>query len=118
MRGDTDERQGITHHPDSARPRWPDPLRHRTPPPYTVRAISEHFVLCTRQRDFATTGEFVYTVIDWRNGIRGPVNVIGQSCDVSTDEQCRDLLHDLEAGRWEISHRNRVQLDILDRGES
>ncbi|ELB87779.1 hypothetical protein Rwratislav_38082, partial [Rhodococcus wratislaviensis IFP 2016] len=29
-----------------------------------------------------------------------------------------DLLDDLEAGRWEISHRNRVQLDIVDRGES
>ncbi|ELB92840.1 hypothetical protein Rwratislav_12173 [Rhodococcus wratislaviensis IFP 2016] len=86
--------------------------------PYTVRALSEHFVLCTRQRDFATTGDFVYTVIDWRNGIRGPINVIGQSVDVSTDERCRDLLDDLEAGRWEISHRNRVQLDIVDRGES
>ncbi|MFZ2174605.1 MAG: hypothetical protein WAW17_11310 [Rhodococcus sp. (in: high G+C Gram-positive bacteria)] len=86
--------------------------------PYTVRAISEHFVVCTRQRDFATNGDFVYTVIDWRNGIRGPINVIGQSVGVSTDEQCRDLLHDLEAGRWEISHRNRVQLDILDWGKS
>ncbi|MFD9670118.1 hypothetical protein ACFWAY_52820 [Rhodococcus sp. NPDC059968] len=105
MRGDTDERQGITDHPDPTRPRRP----------YTVRAISEHFVICTRQRDFAT-GDFVYTVIDWRNGNRGPVNVIGQSADVSTDERCRDLLHELEVGRWEISHRNLVQLD--DRGES
>ena len=24
----------------------------------------------------------------------------------------------LEAGRWEISHRNRVQLDIIDGGHS
>ncbi|WP_368679930.1 hypothetical protein R1X32_00825 (plasmid) [Rhodococcus opacus] len=86
--------------------------------PYTVRARSEHFVVCTRHRDFATTGEFVYTVIDWRNGIRGPINVIGGSADVSTDERCRELLADLEAGRWEISHRNRVQLDIFDRDES
>ncbi|MDF3311601.1 hypothetical protein P3H15_42235 [Rhodococcus sp. T2V] len=68
--------------------------------------------------DFAITGEFVYTVIDWRNGIRGPVNVIGQGMDVSTDQQCRDLLDDLEAGRWEISHRNRVPLDLLDTDES
>ncbi|MCZ4586147.1 hypothetical protein O4328_21060 [Rhodococcus opacus] len=83
--------------------------------PYTVRARSEHFVVCTRPRDFAT-GEFVYTVIDWRGGIRGPVN--GQSADVSTDERCRDLLDDLEAGGWEISHRNRVQLDIIDGGHS
>ncbi|WP_213015327.1 MULTISPECIES: hypothetical protein [unclassified Rhodococcus (in: high G+C Gram-positive bacteria)] len=85
--------------------------------PYTVRALSEHFVVCTRQRDFATQGQFVYTVIDWRNGIRGPVNVIGQSTDVGTDEQCRTLLRDLESGRCEISHRNRVQLDILARDE-
>ncbi|MDV7088993.1 hypothetical protein [Rhodococcus opacus] len=82
--------------------------------PYTVRALSEHFVVCTRPRGFATQGEFVYTVIDWRNGIRGPLNVIGHSCDVSTDGRCRDLLDDLETGRREISHRNRVQLDILD----
>ncbi|WP_276142730.1 hypothetical protein [Rhodococcus sp. T2V] len=86
--------------------------------PYTVRALSENFVVCTRHRDFATQGEFVYTVIDWRSGIRGPVTVIGHSMDVSTDQQCRDLLDDLEAGRWEISHRNRVPLDILDRGEA
>jgi len=86
--------------------------------PYIVRAISEHFVICTRPSDFATTGDFVYTVIDWRNGIRGPINVIGHSPDVSTDEQCRDLLHDLEASRREISHHNRIQLDILDRGQS
>ncbi|WP_257016283.1 hypothetical protein [Rhodococcus sp. ACS1] len=86
--------------------------------PFTVRAISEHFVICTRQRDFATQGDFVYTVIDWRNGIRGPINVIGQSADVSTVEQCHDLLNDLEAGRWEINHRNRVPLDILDRDQS
>ena len=86
--------------------------------PYTVRATSEHFVVCTRPRDFPSQGEFVYTVIDWRGGIRGPVNVVAQSVDVSTDEQCRDLLHDLEAGRWEISHRNRVPLDILDRDQS
>ncbi|KXF53495.1 hypothetical protein AXA44_44405 [Rhodococcus sp. SC4] len=84
--------------------------------PYTVRATSEHFVVCTRPRDFAT-GEFVYTVIDWRNGIRGPVNVIGPQLDVSTDGRCRDLLENLEAGRWEINHRNRVQLDILDRDQ-
>ncbi|MGW4336750.1 hypothetical protein ACWEK5_28675 [Rhodococcus koreensis] len=86
--------------------------------PYTVRALSENFVVCTRHRDFATQGEFVCTVIDWRSGIRGPVTVIGHSMDMSTDQQCRDLLDDLEAGRWEISHRNRVPLDILDRGEA
>ncbi|WP_257015100.1 hypothetical protein [Rhodococcus sp. ACPA1] len=90
-----------------------EPRRH-----YTVRATSEHFVVCTRPRDFPSQGEFVYTVIDWRGGIRGPVNIVAQSVDVSTDEQCRDLLHDLEAGRWEISHRNRVPLDILDRDQS
>ncbi|AWK76307.1 hypothetical protein CBI38_33180 (plasmid) [Rhodococcus oxybenzonivorans] len=91
-------------------------LEHRRP--YTVRARSEHFVVCTRPRDFATTGEFVYTVIDRRNGIRGPINVIELQVDVSTAGRCRDLVENLEAGRWEINHRNRVQLDILDRDQS
>ncbi|XEM94755.1 hypothetical protein JVH1_41855 [Rhodococcus sp. JVH1] len=96
VRGDTDERPEITHHPDPTRRRWADPLRYRTCRPYTVRALSKHFVVCTRPRDF-TTGEFVYSVIDWRNGIRGPINVIGHGADVSTEERCRDLLADLEA---------------------
>jgi hypothetical protein len=86
--------------------------------PYTVRATSEHFVVCTRQRDFAPKGDVVYTVIDWRNGIRGPINVIGRSWDVRTDEQCQLLVDHLDAGRWTVSHRNRVQLDILERGQS
>lgn len=45
---------------------------------FVVRATSPNFVVCTRQADFRPKGELAYTVVDWRNGVRGPVNVIGQ----------------------------------------
>lgn len=81
--------------------------------PFTVRAVSTNFVVTTRQADFRPKGDLRYTVIDWRNGIRGAINVIGQGWDVTTDEACQELVDDLEAGEWEISQRNWARLTIL-----
>jgi len=64
-----------------------------------------------------------YTVIDWRNGIRGPCNLIGQGYGDGSysSEQCAEMLTEFEDVRvvgeteWpalEVSHRNRVPLDI------
>lgn len=82
--------------------------------PYVVRAVSEHFVVCTRQADFKPKGELFYTVIDWRNGCRGPVGIVGGGWDVTTDDKCSELCEELEAGKWELSRRRWVRLDIQE----
>ncbi len=81
---------------------------------WQVRATSENFAVCTRQADFRPRGELFYTVVDFRQNIRGPVNVIGQGWKTETDEECRELVELVEAGKWAVSHRNRVALSIED----
>ncbi len=53
-----------------------------------------------------------YTVVDWRNGVRGPCNLIGQSWGDGTysPAECAAMLAEFEAGELEVSHRNRVAL--------
>ena len=80
--------------------------------PYTVRAATDNFAVVTRQADFHKKGVLRYAVIDWRNGVRGPINVVGQGWDVDTDEQCLELCELCEAGTWEVSQRNWVRLNI------
>lgn len=79
-------------------------------------------------------GNVYYTIVDWQQGVRGAMNVIGGGLDIDTtsgldeaiDEAMRMLRPDLpfapgETSRpvdltdlrgFEVSHRNRVPLDI------
>ncbi|WP_230596356.1 MULTISPECIES: hypothetical protein [Nocardiaceae] len=82
--------------------------------PYTVRATSPHYAVLTRQADFKPKGTDFYCIVDWRKSVRGPCNLIGQGWDTTTDESCEELCSELEAGRIEVSHRNRVPLDIQE----
>lgn len=97
---------------------------------WRVQAVSEHFAVCVRQVEFQRRGTLCYTVLDWRNGVRGPCNLIGQGWgDGSYSEaDCRELLEGLEhvvatqpSGApvydLEVSHRNRVPLEVLGRRE-
>ncbi|MET4614142.1 hypothetical protein ABIC28_005155 [Rhodococcus sp. PvR044] len=81
---------------------------------FLVRAVSPNFAVCTRQADFRPRGHLAYTVVDWRNGVRGPVNVLGQGWDVTTDEQCEELCALLEAGRWQVSQRNWRRINLTE----
>lgn len=105
---------------------------------WDVRAADERFAILTRQAAFKPKGEVCYTILDAVEGVRGPCNLIGQGWhETMPDEECRELLHELQIGakvqawnagdrsfdldaflagiEWrgvEISHRNRVPLDI------
>lgn len=104
---------------------------------WTVRAVSANFAALVQQVPFAEKGTMQYTVIDWRKGIRGPCNLIGQSFGDGeyNEADCAEMLRQFEyvseddpariealaAGKttWvpamfglEISHRNNVPLDI------
>lgn len=57
-----------------------------------------------------------YTVLDWRNGLRGPCNLIGQSYGDGDylPSECEQMLAEFEAGGLEISHRNWVRIRFAD----
>lgn len=60
-------------------------------------------------------GEIFYTVLDWRNGLRGSCNLIGWGYGDGdySEADCAKMLADFETGDLEISHRNwtRIRLD-------
>jgi hypothetical protein len=108
---------------------------------WTIAAVSEHFAAATRlitdrereddrqeaeeraEEPGGSPAEFMkisddkqawYTVIDWRNGVRGPCNLVGQSWgDGSYSEaECAQMLGEFESGELEVSHRNRTWLTV------
>lgn len=108
---------------------------------WDVRIADERFAILTRQAEFRPTGQVCYTILDVREGVRGPCNLIGQGWSATmADEECRKLLSALQIGAkvqaWNagdhsfdifavlkeadaaghghvgISHRNRVSLDL------
>jgi hypothetical protein len=83
---------------------------------WTVRAVTEHFAALTRQAEFQPSGTNYYTVLDWRSGVRGPCNLIGQAYgDGSYSEtECAEMLAEFETGDLEISQRNWVPLKFND----
>lgn len=98
---------------------------------WRVQAASEHFAVCVRQVEFRKKGTLCYTVLDWRNGVRGPCNLIGQGWgDGSYSEaECRELLEGFErviatqpghapVYDLEVSHRNRVPIEVLAHREA
>lgn len=94
---------------------------------WRVQAVSDYFAVCVHQQPFEAAGVLCYTVLDWRNGVRGPCNEIGQGWgDGSYSEaECVRMLAAFEAVEVicptrgpvyerEVSHRNRVPLAVLE----
>lgn len=100
------------------------------PQPWTIRATSENFAAAVRHTveadrpdsdpdlpeldDDFEVGEVMYTVLDWRNGVRGPCNLVGQGYGDGTysEAECASMLAAFEAGDLKVSHRNRVRLAV------
>jgi hypothetical protein len=99
--------------------------------PYTIRARGARYLICTKA--FAARRTVIYTVVDLEEQVRGTENLIfGMGAE--TDEECAEMLARLEQpaprfpedyeerdGQWftpmraptEVSHRNRVLLDVV-----
>ena len=77
---------------------------------YTVRAIGKRFAVCTKPLNPQRT--VLYTIIDFRDNIRGTENLIF-GFGAETDEQCAAMLERLESGETAVG-RNRVELMIVD----
>lgn len=99
---------------------WPDGRRW-----WTVQAVSEHFAACVQQVPFEERGTLQYTVLDWRNGVRGPCDLIGQGYGDGSYSplECERMLSEFEDPRsggdfdWQplaVSQRNWVRLEVLD----
>lgn len=77
--------------------------------PWTVRARDERYIICTKPYNPKHTVR--YFVIDLYDKVRGTDNMV--FCNgYETDEQCLERLDELQRGLIEISHRNRVPLDV------
>jgi hypothetical protein len=88
---------------------------------WTVQAVSEHFTACVQQAPFKPKGTLQYTVLDWRNGVRGPCNLIGQGYGDGSysPEECARMLADFEGDSdrlcpLAVSQRNWVPLEVLE----
>ncbi len=95
---------------------------------WMVKAVSRHFAALTRQAEFERAGTLCYTVVDWRNGVRGPCDLIGQGYgDGSYSEaECERMLAQFEAPDEQagdpdnyvmplhVSQRNWLPIEIRD----
>ena len=82
--------------------------------PYTVRAIDNpvgRFAVLTRPFNLKKTVQ--YTIIDRCSSIRGTENLIF-CMGFETDQECEGAIIRLEKGESEVSHRNRVALNIVN----
>ena len=98
---------------------------------WTVQAVSPHYAALVRpptaadlydpqdvdgdMEDIDPTGP-LYTVLDWRSGVRGPCDLIGQGWGdgTYTPEQCAALLARFEADGVHVSQRNWVRLHVIE----
>ncbi|MDF2994279.1 MAG: hypothetical protein K0S37_4793 [Microbacterium sp.] len=105
---------------------------------WTVRAADDRFAVLTRYAPFRKR-PIAYTIIDTERDLRGPCDLIGQGWDFNTESDdtigtsARKLLTALRGGidtlddeslpdderisipAVEVSHRNNVPIDIIER---
>ena len=81
---------------------------------WTIQAVTDHFAAAVRQAEFHPAGVYRYTVLDWRNGVRGPCDLVGQAWgDGSyTEAECAQMLARFEAGALHVSQRNWMPLQV------
>lgn len=81
---------------------------------WDVIAVTDHFAILSRQAAFKKKGELFYTIIDWRNGVYGPANTLGQAYPIDDSVELAQLCVDLEDAAREVSYRNRVQIQSVE----
>lgn len=76
---------------------------------YTVRASNRFYSICTKP--FNAKKTVLYCIVDWKNGIRGPENLIF-GFGAETDEQCEKMLKRITNAESDISHRHWCELRV------
>jgi len=76
---------------------------------YTVMASNNRFAICTKPFNIKRT--VLYTIIDWKQNIRGTENLVF-GVGAETKEDCESMLVRLTSGETEITRRNQIRLSI------
>lgn len=100
---------------------WVAARRRKERTAYVVQASNVAFAVCTKPLNmirrkgggkYEHSRTVLYTVIDWRAQVRGTENLIF-GFGAETKKQCEEMLKRLTEGDSEVSHRNRVPLEIV-----
>ena len=78
---------------------------------YTIQAFNDRFLICTKP--FNPRKTVLYTIVDLEKKIRGTEDLIF-CMGYETQELCEEALERLVTGESEISHRNRIELNIKE----
>lgn len=76
---------------------------------YTIQACNYRYFVCTKPMNAQKT--VLYTIVDLVEQCRGTENLI-LSMGFETREKCEECLQRLIAGETEVSHRNRIPIDL------
>lgn len=80
--------------------------------PYRIMARNERFLVCTKPYNPKHTVQ--YTIVDLKENIRGTENLIfGMSFE--SEEDCEEALGRLTNGETEVSYRNRIELNVINK---
>lgn len=80
--------------------------------PYTIIACNKRFLVCTKPYNPKHT--VLYTIVDLKENIRGTENLIF-GISFGTKEDCEEALERLTNGETEVSYRNRIELNIINK---
>jgi hypothetical protein len=103
--------------------------------PMEVKAADKNYAICTRKLNrrhdadllhhkvkmgdylsfmdayYFLKEEMVYTIVDFKNNLRGPDN-FGGWCDYKDEKEIKKLLSLLNKGKVELSRRNQVKYNL------
>ena len=80
--------------------------------PYRIKACNNRYLICTKPFNLRHT--VIYTIVDLYENVRGTNNLVFNPYDYAIQEDIEECLRDLENPKHpcEVSHRNRIKLDI------
>jgi len=76
---------------------------------YTIIASNACFLICTKP--FNARKTVLYTIVDRKENVRGTENLVF-GFGAETKKQCEEMLERLTQGESEVSHRNKIELDV------
>lgn len=104
--------------------------------PYEVKAVSDRYAVVSRKLHRREDAELlhhqvkmsaystfteafnankenpVYSICDFKENVKAPDNLVLGGYDYADEKDCQKAIRCLEDGNMELSHRNRVELNI------